>query len=1833
MKKIISIFSIFSLIFIISCSKENKNKQANFNSYISGHTSGIISANSQITVKLTKDIIDKNGNSDIIPGEFLEEELLTFDPKIDGESYWSDSRTLVFEPNKSLKREITYKAKFRLKSLVKESSKDFDFLFKVMPQNYEVTVDGIAIDESEVNIHGYVETADYTELSSIEKIIEASQNGKLLKVIWNHDVDKIHNFIIQEVEKGIDKSEVFISWNGDAIGVDKEGSEIFEIPGEGEHEIVSSRVVTQNENYISIMFSKPIDEKQNLDGFITIGDQQPRYVITGNEIKLFPKKTIYGEVKLKVFSKIKSRDGKILESDYETFLKMPEAKAEVRLTGNKGTILPNSQGLIFPFEAIGLKAVDVKIIQVYENNMLQYLQTNQLGGTSQLNRVGKPIILKTINLQESDVTNFNKWNRFTLNLEDIIAIEPGALYELEITFRKHHATFFCNNEESDELKLYEDYNWDGEQETSNWDSYESSQTYQSYDWSQRDNPCHESYYRFKSLKHTLLASDIGLIAKKSDNGDIHVFSSNLVDANPLSNVEINIYNYQQQKIGSSISNGNGMSIIQAKGKPYFLVAQMDDQYGYLKIDDGSSLSLSNFNISGKKIQKGIKGFIYGERGVWRPGDDIFLTFILEDKTKKLPEDYPVILEFTNPQGQLVSKMVKNKSLEGMFAFNLKTEKDAPTGEWQVKIKAGGAVFNKLVKIESIKPNRLKIDLNFNKDRLTALDDIISGDLNVKWLHGAIASGLKAEYEMILSPTKTTFEDYPNFSFDDSSKNFYAERKSVFSGKLDNDGNAKVKINMNIEDNAPGALNAIFTGKVFEEGGNFSIDKQIIPFYPYRSFIGLKKPEGDRRGMLLTDKDHPIRIVTLDAYGEPVSRDNVKVELYKISWRWWWDNSGNESNFLGRSSQKPIQNSIINTKNGEGTWDLNIKYPDWGRYYLKVTDPLSKHSAGQIIYVDWPGWAGKGKRGDSGGVTMLDFEIDKSSYNVGETVKLTIPSSKGSRILVSLETGREVLTSFSVETNAESTVIPFEVNSKMSPNVYAHISLIQPHSQTANDLPIRLYGVQSIKVIDPITTLKPKLEMPKKLNPEEKFNIKISEDNGKPMAYTIAMVDEGLLDLTRYKTPNPWSSFYAREALGIKTWDVYADVLGAYGGKIERLLAIGGDGGEADSKGQKANRFKPVVAYLGPFKLEAGKEATHTINMPKYVGSVRTMLVAAHQGAYGNIEETTPVKQSIMALATLPRVAGPSEEMDLPVTIFVSEDNIKSVNVSVKTSGKLKLVGKNKKTLSFKRAGEAVVYFKVKASEALGIGEVTVMAKGGGITTSYDIEMDVRASNPESIDTQDKLIPGNNSWTTSYSPLGMVETNNGMIEISSLPPLNLEQRLQFLIGYPHGCIEQTTSSVFAQLYLEELVVLDEETKSKINLNIKKAIQRIRTFQTSNGGFSYWPGQTNENDWGTNYAGHFLIEAKNKGYAVPSILFNNWVKHQRKKANQWSKNNSKDNDLVQAYRLYTLALAGKKSIGAMNRMKSINNISNAAKWRLALAYAVSGYKIPAEKMIQGLTKEVKDYRNIGYTYGSKTRDRAMILETLSYLDRREEAYPVLKEIANEMGNNQQWMSTQTTAYSLIGIVAYTQGDINVSSIDFDVNINNKSINYNLGKYLTQIQIKNNEKENKIDIINNGKTPLFARLIRRGIPLVGQEIGGSSNLKMSVSYLSNTGKELYINDIKQGTDFISEVTVAHPGIRGDYNELALTQIFPSGWEIINTRLTGTDNIDEVDIPEYIDIRDDRALIYFDLKSNESKTFRVRLNAAYKGNFYLPALATEAMYDNSIYSQNRGKWVKVSE
>ena len=465
----------------------------------------------------------------------------------------------------------------------------------------------------------------------------------------------------------------------------------------------------------------------------------------------------------------------------------------------------------------------------------------------------------------------------------------------------------------------------------------------------------------------------------------------------------------------------------------------------------------------------------------------------------------------------------------------------------------------------------------------------------------------------------------------------------------------------------------------------------------------------------------------------------------------------------------------------------------------------------------------------------------------------------------------------------------------------------------------------------------------------------------------------------------------------------------------------------------------------------------------------------------------------------------------------------------------------------------------------------------------------------------------------------------------MPSLNLKSRLEYLIAYPHGCLEQVVSAAFPQLFLNDLVSLTEEQNKELMDNVLEAIDKLLRYQKTSGDFSYWPGGDYVNQWASIYAGHFMIMAEKQGYFIPLSTKRKWLRYQKNMANSWNEYGKYFNsELIQAYRLYTLALAGNPDIGAMNRMREKDNISVTAKWRLAAAYAASGRPEVAERIISLISSEIKPYKELSVSFGSHVRDMAMVLETLCLLDKQKESYTMALKIAKELGED-TWMSTQTTAYSLISISMYMKefGSKN-SVLNYDCKINEESFKQ-AGDVSFVSHDLDIEKEGNIKatIKNNGEGDIYARLITNAVPMIVDKAEKCEAIDFEVKYFDGSGNVIDTDSLVQGTDIIAEITVQNKAYSGKLEQMAISAIFPSGWEIINSRLFGDESVsDKVD---YMDIRDDRVYLYFSLGYNQSKTFKINLNATFSGDFYMPAISCYAMYDNEIRVVVPGKRTKV--
>ncbi len=1835
--RIVCVLLFVALLF--SCKKKDPRELAEANAselnkyqeYISDVSSGMISVSDNVYVVLQTPI---QGWSD---QQELDEGLLTVSPKVKGKVIAVNNRTISFQPEEDFEEDTTYTLTLDLEDLVKDLDENLDeefvFSVKTLKQQFSVITDNLqSYSKDWQYIDGTLSASDQMEFDIAKQLIEAKQKDKKVAIKFSESAEQSRQFSfrIDSIQRFEEDSEVQIKWSGKSFDIDTEGDATLSVPGKNNFSVISISVANLENQYVEINFSDPIKKNQNFNGLVIIsGVRNLKYTVKGNVLKVYPNKEVKGTLEVTVFEGIRSTDNYKLKNAYSEKISFQQPNPEIRLL-QSGVILPTSNNLKFNFESINLRAVEVQVVKVFNNNVLQFLQNNNLGGSGNLRSVGRPIAKKLINLQENPSLNLSKWNAFAIDLKELITPDPGAIYRVELNYRKAYSLFKCSGEAGNDVSVEElAENYDQEEEPSFWNSSQYYyDDYYDYNWQERENPCSNSYYRDKKISANILASNLGVVVKKGANHSYMITVNDILTTSPLGNVEITFYNYQQQEMGVVTTDQQGITGFDADRPAYFAVAKLGKQQTYVKLNDGNALSVSKFDVSGVRLQKGIKGYLYGERGVWRPGDTLFLSFMLNDNANKLPKKHPVKFELRDPYGKVVHQQIQNDGTNNFYKFIVNTSDEAPTGNWQARVDVGGASFSKSLKIETIKPNRLKIKTTF-EDEVLGLNTNSKGNLEVLWLHGAIAKRLKTDINVRFNAKKTSFKNFPGYVFDDPSRRFGTEEQEVFQGKLSEEGKLDFSIKPQLENKASGMLKASFITKVYENGGDFSTDVVSKDFSPYETYIGLNVPKGDKaRGMLLTDTKHNFEVVSVDSKGTPKAVKDLEVFIYKVNWKWWWDSSDDNLSSYNRGS---YHNEVFKTKvttdhNGKANFKFELKYPEWGRYLVRVVDPNGGHATGKIMYIDWPGWAGKSRKNDPSAATMLLFSTDKNTYTVGEKAIVTFPSSEGGRALVTVENGTEVLSSQWILPKKGETKFELPIEELYTPNVYIHITLLQPHAKTANDLPIRLYGVVPISVENPNTRIKPKLTIPDVLRPEETITLKVGESKGKAMTYSIAIVDEGLLDLTRFKTPNPWGSFYAREALGVKTWDVYDDVIGAYGGSINQIFAIGGDAEAGGSSSKKANRFKPMVIYEGPFELKEGETRAHQIKIPKYVGSVRTMIVAsnADKAAYGSIEKTTPVRKPLMVLSSVPRKITPGEKVTVPVTVFAMENKVKNVNIILKPNKGFKVIGSTQQSLSFSQPDEKMVYFDIEVLEGASVTDIEVVASGNGEKASYNVPINIVNPNPMTTELMSVVLEPNSSKEVNFEAFGVNGSNSATIELSSLPPMNFESRLQYLIRYPHGCIEQTTSAAFPQLYLGKVFSLSSEKKQKIQKNIEAAIYKLKRFMQPNGGLSYWPGYTNPNDWGTSYAGHFLLEANKQGYVLPIGFKSNWINYQQQQAKRWRDDN---NDLGQAYRLYTLALAGSPDLSSMNRLREMPGLSNDAKLRLAATYGLIGKTNAANQLLNKSTIDFKPRRSNRYSYGSVNRNRAMALETLIALEQKDKAQKVAVDLAKEL-SSKNWMSTQTTSYALLAMAKYA-AYLGGKGVQVNYTLNGNTSTINTDRTIAssgEVMILEN---NKLLLKNNKDNTIFVQIATNGVLPVGEEKVIERGLKAIVDYKDRDGKIINITQLSQGTDFVAEVTITNIKA-SEVKDIALTEIFPSGWEVVNTRFTDFGSFATNKVT-HTDIRDDRVNFYFDLKPKESKTVTLLLNASYLGKYYLPGIQCEAMYDNEFLVRTQGKWIEV--
>ena len=1462
---------------------------------------------------------------------------------------------------------------------------------------------------------------------------------------------------------------------------------------------------------------------------------------------------------------------------------------------NNGIILPAKDKKI-AFRSINVKKVNLKIKKVYENNTTQFLQEFVFKGNGNIfdynvedifDKVGDIVFEKDYNLDYEK----NIWKQNEIELGDFV--DTKGLFILELSF--------------DEKGI--DYEFPAG--TDSWKKY--------------------SFFRNNGRAgKAVLLSHMGITAQKETEQTV-VCVMDILKNTPVKNAEVKLISVNNQVLQEGKTDSRGEIVFKNYHKMMYVLAEKDGERSILKFRD-SQLSYDGFAVEGVFASKGIQAFIYTDRGIYRPGDEVHISFIARNNEISLPENHPVTINIYSPTGKkFIENAVITESKNGFYTYSFKTNLDSETGIWRAEAQMGSNKFIKDISVETVVPYKIKVEtkvpekLNINENKNFKMS------IEADYLFGAPGKNLKYTSDIQIREESINFEKFRNYVFKSPTSYAFNSREYA-EGKLNEEGRGELEFD--ISKIIPKNLNliGIITTRVMETNGRPVIKMDTISINKFDSYVGIKIPEDT---YIKSGDKLNLEVIAVDNKGENlISGKNLTYRVYKNEYSWWWDYD--DYNSFMRSIKTDKNTVLLCEKDfvfGDKPYLIDYAPEGNGEIFVEVEDKTTGQITGINLYAGtWRDSTLNRK------IDKLKIESEQKKYAVGDTAKIIFEGTKGAKALVTVEKKGVVSERKWIDAGEIKNIFEFPVTEDMFPNAYVNIRLFQDYNTLDNDRPLRLYGAVPIVVENESRKLNIKIDAPENIKPNEKFTVKVKNLSETKMDYTVAVVDEGILEITGFKTPDPYGYFYQKLGMQVFSYDNYSEIIGRTFGDVHQILKTGGDGFVNEMAMTKSaqrmknmgiedvQRFKPVALFKGVFTTDEKGEGKIEFTIPDYIGAVKVMVVGADGEKYGSAEKEIVVKAPVVMQSSLPKNLKYGDEFIVPVSVFALEEEVGEVKVTLDFMGDIQT-----QTVSFDEKGDKTVYFNVKTGEYIGNGKIKISAVSKIYNYEEETDININSNNPYIYINEIKNLEAGKEIFFTQPENFIKGSAEGKITVSNTPILSVDHRIQELIRYPYGCVEQTVSAVFPQIYIDMLTHSNKFDREKIIGNVNAAVGKLSRLQMYDGSFPYWP-QGDTDIWATVYTGHFLTEAKARGYYIPEDMYNRVVSYEK----ELVRNNNISLE-TKVYALYVLALGDVPEISQMNLIYEnyFDKLSTTGKWYLAAAYNLAGEdklsKDTAEKLSLVPDKMSEEYER--YSYGSELRDKAVILNAYYNIFGRSEEN-LYKEVLTKLQSN-QWLSTQSMGQALAAL-AHMKDSSTSKDIAGIIDIDGKQTEFTTKNGIFEYTVPENVKDIKVISKDNG----YINYYWEGVPVNYEGENISETVKLTRNYYDEKGNPINEKDIlslSSGKSFWLEIKVLPADSVKEYihvDNMALTQVLPSGWEIENIRAVNGQYPNWVEerirdtYVDYEDIRDDRIMWFFDYNNYNQggQSFFVKINAVTKGKFDFPGTTAEAMYDNSCRAYLKG-------
>ncbi len=1797
MQSILKTFAaFFMLVSLFSCGNkgEIEIKETNI--------SEEINLQQNIVITFTEDIV---GDSAL--DSWTENQLITFTPAVKGMFKWTATNELTFSPTNAFAASTDYKAEIselilkeapdKKLSLGDEISFQFHtpYLNIAEVNNYWIKKESNkSVNEIRMSItFNYIVTP-----AQLKDLLTVSIDGAKQPIdIYTSTINNVIEIGISESSVSFDNKKAVVTINpglkcteSSYITKDKITFETF-ITAKGTFQITGVIAeFSDKEGYINVSTNQEIattdiEALVELDpkSAFTIEKQGAGFYIKGD----FSNGEAY---ELTIKKELQGIFGGTLKSDYTETILFGTPKPAISFISKQGVYLSSKGNKNIAVRIVNVPKVTVTIYKVYANNILSFFKNNNSYngyddyydeeyyysdyGTSYygLEEIGDVVYTKEI-----DTKNLKKINGTSLLNVDFSDISQfKGIYVVKV-----------NSTEDQWL---------------------------------RDS-------KFVSI------SDIGLLAKQGKD-DMLIMANSIINNEALADVEINLISHNNQTVFTTKTDGNGVAHItdlKSKIKNFnvrMITATNGNDFNYINFNN-SYVQNTEYETGGaKENETGYDAFVYSDRDIYRPGETVNINNIVRDVKWNALKAVPVKLKVILPNGKEFQNIRGTLDNQGGFATSFKLPETTVTGTYSVELYSSTNILlnSKSISVEEFIPDRIKVISTINKAEL-GLTEKLTTSLQALNLFGPPAANRNYEVELSLKRKYFSAPKYPGYNYNINASAYNEFSNEVREGKTDSEGKGKQDFSFSQEYKNSGILQGKVFTTVFDESGRPVHQVNSFDVYTQETFFGLKYFDN----YVNTNTPLNIPMIALNRKGEAVA-SSARIEIIKYEWQTVMQKTYDDDyRYVSQKKMTVMENRTI-TINKPGQTFSFIPIQS-GEYEVRLYAPDAKSYVTDYFYAyGWGNTSSTSFEVNTEG--KVDITTDKNEYNVGDNAKILFKTPFEGKLIVTIE--RNQIYEYKViQTNNRAASLDISLKDEYLPNVYVSATLIKPNSDQKIPLTVA-HGFQNISVNKSENKLPIQITAVASSRSKTKQKICIKTKAESDIQVTIAVIDEGILQLKNTQTPDPYNFFYRKRALEVNSYDVYARLLAEFNTKTSK---VGGDGYNLSKRANPLTnkRVKLVTFWSGILKTNSSGEVCYEIDIPQFSGDLRIMVVAYKDNHFGSGEKNMKVADPIVISTAVPRFLSPGDSLSMPVTMSNTTTKPITASVSIGLTGNVRISGTSSQQVTIPANSEKQATFTVVADQKMGLAQITTTVKAINEEFKEVIDITVRPITSLLKVSGSGSVTGGNTANFKVANDFIPSTSSTKLIVSRSPMVSFSKDLSYLIGYPHGCIEQTTSRAFPQIYVRDLMKeLKQANYTAIapEKMVQEGVNRIYTMQTYNGGFAYWPGHYESNWWGTAYATHFLIEAKKAGYDVQASVIDKAISYLKDKVKEkgqytyWYYNSSdaRQSRVIAAkeifYSLYVMSLQNQQDLSVMNYYKSNTSmLALDSRYLLAATYLRMGDQASYRTLLPSSFEGEKSINSFSGSYYSYIRDMAISLDVMVENDPTNSQIGMMAKHLSEQLKNKYYLNTQETSFALIalGKIARKNAGSNVTA---DIKSNNASI----GSYTSGVFMNTkNQSNNTISIVAKGTGTLYYSWEAEGLSSTGVVVEEDKFIVARRQFMDRYGVPITNNTFKQNDLVVIRLSVQAKE-NSTVENIVLTDMLPAGFEIENPRLNDYSEVSWIknnSTPEYFDIRDDR-INMFVTATNTTRYYYYMVRAVSVGKFKLGPVSADAMYNGEYHSYN---------